>query len=69
MPQLIKYFYGFYYQFGMGIGADTISKSKLLPRYHMRISDDYFSGTYKKVEKVRTNLLLKSQFFKGLLSC
>ena len=50
MPQLIKYFDGFYYQFGLGIGADTISKSKLLPRYHMRISDDYFSGTYKKVD-------------------
>ena len=50
MPQLIKYFYGFYYQFGMGIGADTISKSKLLPNYNMRISDDYFSGTYKKVD-------------------
>ena len=50
MPQLIKYFDVFSYQFGGGIGADTISKSKLLPRYHMRISDDCFSGTYKKVD-------------------
>ena len=50
MPQLIKYFDGFSYQFGGGIDLATISKSKLLPSYHMRISDDCFSGTYKKVD-------------------
>ena len=49
MPQLIKYFDGFSYQFGGGIDLATISKSKLLSSYHIRNSDDCFSGVYKKV--------------------
>lgn len=52
MPELIKYFNGFSYQFEGTINSAIIDKSRLIGDYNTHSGDDYFSGTYKNVEMV-----------------
>ena len=52
MPEFIKYFNGFSYQFEETINSGIIQKSRLIGDYNSRSGDDYFSGTYKNVEMV-----------------
>ena len=52
MPEFIKYFDGFSYQFEETISSAVVEKSRLIGDYNSRSGDDYFSGIYKNVEMV-----------------
>ncbi len=52
MPELIKYFDGFIYQFEGNISSAIVQKSRLINDYNAHSCDDYFSGTYKNVEMI-----------------
>lgn len=52
MPEFIKYFDGFSYQFEGTVNSVVVEKSRLINDYNTRSGDDYFSGTYKNVEMV-----------------
>ena len=52
MPEFIKYFNGFSYQFEGSIHSAIVQKSRLIGDYNSHAGDDYFSGTYKNVEMV-----------------
>lgn len=52
MPELIKYFDGFIYQFEGNISSAIVQKSRLINDYNAHSCDDYFSGSYKNVEMV-----------------
>lgn len=52
MPEFIKYFDGFSYQFERTINSGIVQNSRLINDYNSRSGDDYFSGTYKNVEMV-----------------
>lgn len=52
MPEFIKYFDGFSYQFEGTVNSAVVEKSRLINDYNTRSGDDYFSGTYKNVEMI-----------------
>ena len=52
MPEFIKYFNGFSYQFEGTINSAIVQKSRLIKDYNAHSGDDYFSGTYKNVEMI-----------------
>lgn len=52
MPEFIKYFNGFSYQFEGTINSAIVQKSRLIGDYNSHSGDDYFSGTYKNVEMI-----------------
>ena len=52
MPEFIKYFDGFSYQFEGTVNSFVVEKSRLINNYNSCTGDDYFSGTYKNVEMI-----------------
>ena len=50
MPELIKYFGDFSYEYERRIDEDTLDKSQLFNAYNRHSGDDYFSGTYQNVQ-------------------
>ena len=52
MPEFIKYFDGFSYQFEGTVNSFVVEKSRLINNYNSCSGDDYFSGTYKNVEMI-----------------